>query len=39
MQYQMAEKEKKLSELIDELTRKSALNEDELLLLKQEVDQ
>ena len=39
MQYQMAEKEKKLSALIDELTRKSALNEDELLLLKQEVDQ
>ena len=35
----MAEKESKLSALIDELTRKSALNEDELLLLKQEVDQ
>jgi hypothetical protein len=39
MQYQMAEKEKKLSALIEELTRKSALNEDELLMLKEEVDQ
>lgn len=35
----MAEKEKKLSALIEELTRKSALNEDELLMLKEEVDQ
>ncbi len=34
MQYQMQQKEQKLSALIDELTRKSALNEDELLMLK-----
>ena len=39
MQEQMNQKEAQMSALIDELTRKSALNEDELLLLKQEVDQ
>lgn len=38
MQYQMQQKEQKLSALIDELTRKSALNEDELLMLKDEVE-
>lgn len=35
MQAQMNQKEQQMSALIDELTRKSALNEDELLLLKQ----
>ena len=35
----MNQKEQQMSALIDELTRKSALNEDELLLLKQQVDQ
>lgn len=39
MQYQMEQKEQKLSALIDELTRKSTLNEDELLMLKDEVEQ
>ncbi len=35
----MAEKELELAALIDELSRKSTLNEDWLLLLKQEVEQ
>lgn len=39
MQRQMAEKEEKLSALIEELTRKSNLNEDELLVLKEQMDQ
>ncbi len=38
MQYDIAEKQKKLSALIDELARKSSLNEDELLLLKGQVE-
>ena len=39
MQDQMNQKEQQMSALIEQLTRKSTLNEDELLLLKQEVDQ
>ena len=39
MQAQMNQKEEQMSALIDQLTRKSTLNEDQLLLLKQEVDQ
>jgi hypothetical protein len=38
MKAQMAEKEQKLTALIGELTRKSTLNQDELLLLKDEAD-
>jgi hypothetical protein len=34
MEYEISEKEKKLKGVIDELTRKSNLNEEELLLLK-----
>jgi hypothetical protein len=38
MEYEIAEKERKLTGIIEELTRKSNLNEDELLFLKQEID-
>jgi hypothetical protein len=38
MEYEIAEKEKKLTGIIEELTRKSNLNEEELLFLKQEID-
>jgi hypothetical protein len=35
MEYEIAEKERKLTGIIEELTRKSNLNEEELLFLKQ----
>lgn len=38
MEYEISEKERKLTGIIEELTRKSNLNEDELLFLKQEID-
>ena len=38
MEYEINEKEKKLKSIIDELTRKSNLNEEELLFLKEEID-
>lgn len=38
MEYEIAEKERKLTGIIEELTRKSNLNEEELLFLKQEID-
>lgn len=38
MEYEINEKERKLTGIIEELTRKSNLNEDELLFLKQEID-
>lgn len=34
MEYQIRDKEKKLNSIIEELTRKSNLNEDQLLFLK-----
>lgn len=38
MEYEIAEKERKLTGIIGELTRKSNLNEEELLFLKEEID-
>ncbi len=38
MEYEIRDKEKKLNSIIEELTRKSNLNEDELLFLKNEID-
>lgn len=38
MQYEIAEKEKKFKGIVDDLTRKSNLNENELLFLKDEID-
>lgn len=38
MEFQIREKEKKLQSVIEELTRKSNLNEDELLFLKGQID-
>jgi hypothetical protein len=38
MKSDVAEKEKKLKNIIDDLTRKSNLNEKELLFLKEEID-
>jgi hypothetical protein len=38
MELEIRDKEKKLTNIIEELTRKSNLNEDELLFLKNEID-
>lgn len=38
MEYEIREKEKKLQGIIEELTRKSNLNEEELLFLKNEIE-
>lgn len=38
MEYEIAQKEKKLNGIIDDLTRKSNLNDEELLFLKDEID-
>ena len=38
MELEIRDKEKKLQNVIEELTRKSNLNEEELLFLKNEVD-
>lgn len=38
MEYEIAQKEKKLKGIIDDLTRKSNLNEEQLLFLKDEID-
>jgi hypothetical protein len=38
MEYEIRDKEKKLQNVIEELTRKSNLNEEELLFLKGEID-
>lgn len=38
MEYEIRDKEKKLNGIIEELTRKSNLNEDQLLFLKNEID-
>lgn len=38
MEYEISEKERKLTGIIEELSRKSNLNEEELLFLKQEID-
>ena len=38
MEYEIRDKEKKLQGIIEELTRKSNLNEEELLFLKNEIE-
>ena len=38
MEFEIRDKEKKLQNVIEELTRKSNLNEEELLFLKNEID-
>lgn len=38
MEYEIRDKQKKLQNVIEELTRKSNLNEEELLFLKNEID-
>lgn len=38
MEADIAEKERKLKDIINDLTRKSNLNEKELLFLKQEIE-
>jgi hypothetical protein len=38
MEADIAQKEKKLKDVINDLTRKSNLNENELLLLKDEIE-
>lgn len=38
MEFEIRDKEKKLQNVIEELTRKSNLNEEELMFLKNEVD-
>lgn len=38
MEFEIRDKQKKLQNVIEELTRKSNLNEEELLFLKNEID-